>query len=339
MVSVKPNASSISACHGVSGPNAWPGAGLPLGVQRHQLAGDLPHRSARLGLGVGPVAAAQPAQRRRLAADIARQLIQRIHWHIELVGLALPRLLDAYSSTRYSRRAPPTVRSVISTNRPMPCWSCTTRSPAVSASGSTVLRRLAASRLPSVAVTRLPVRSVSVTITRLAPGNHHAVVQRALEHADDPGLGRRSRLQHRCRGVGFGQLLDDPMRGSGPGRDDGGVPAGRHVRAQHREDFVDIALVAAGRRRRPDVQFDRRFVGQLAQRPPRVPGLARGGTHLVEFAEARSAELLDVDGRIAAHAATDQDASRNSRPVLIRSAARVRTFSGSQTSTGVPSAS
>ena len=25
-VSVNPNASSISACHGVSGPNAWPGA-------------------------------------------------------------------------------------------------------------------------------------------------------------------------------------------------------------------------------------------------------------------------------------------------------------------------
>ncbi|CNH09780.1 Uncharacterised protein [Mycobacterium tuberculosis] len=39
------------------------------------------------------------------------------------------------------------------------------------------------------------------------------------------------------------------------------------------------------------------------------------------------------------NAATDQDASRNSRPVLIRSAARVRTFSGSHNSTGVPSAS
>ena len=35
-------------------------------------------------------------------------------------------------------------------------------------------------------------------------------------------------------------------------------------------------------------------------------------------------------------AATDHDASRNSRPVLIRSAARVRTFSGSHTSSGVP---
>ncbi len=31
-----------------------------------------------------------------------------------------------------------------------------------------------------------------------------------------------------------------------------------------------------------------------------MPGFPRGGLHLVEFAEARSAELLDVDGRIAA---------------------------------------
>ncbi len=62
------------------------GAGLPLGVQRDQLAGDLAHRAAGLGLGVGPVAAAQLAQRRGLAADVPRQLIQGIHWDIELVS-------------------------------------------------------------------------------------------------------------------------------------------------------------------------------------------------------------------------------------------------------------
>ena len=64
-------------------------AGLPLGVQRHQLAGDLPDRLAGFGFGVGPVAAAEPAQRRRLATDVAGQLIEGIHWHIELVGFAL----------------------------------------------------------------------------------------------------------------------------------------------------------------------------------------------------------------------------------------------------------
>ena len=66
------------------------GRRLPLGVQRHQLRGDLADRSPRLGLGVGPVAAAEPAQRRRLAADVARQLIERIHRHVELVGPAAP---------------------------------------------------------------------------------------------------------------------------------------------------------------------------------------------------------------------------------------------------------
>ena len=62
--------------------------GLPLGVQRHQLGGDLADRPARLGLRVGPVAAAEPGQRRRLTADVAGQLVQRVHRHVELVGSA-----------------------------------------------------------------------------------------------------------------------------------------------------------------------------------------------------------------------------------------------------------
>ena len=99
--------------------------------------------------------------------------------------------------------------STISTNRPMPCWSCTTRSPAVSASGSTTLRRLAASRLPSGRVARLPVRSVSVMHDEVGARHHHAVVQRSLEHADDTRFGRRTGLQHRCGSIGFGQLLDE----------------------------------------------------------------------------------------------------------------------------------
>ena len=50
--------------------------------------------------------------------------------------------------------------------------------------------------------------------------DHHAVVQRALEHADDTLLRRRARLQQRCGSVGFGQLLDDAVRGAGAGGDD-----------------------------------------------------------------------------------------------------------------------
>ena len=71
-------------------PERVSGAGLPFGVQRDQLAGDLADRAAGLGLGVGPVAAAQPAQRRSLSADVPRQLIQRIHRDIQLVGLLTP---------------------------------------------------------------------------------------------------------------------------------------------------------------------------------------------------------------------------------------------------------
>ena len=44
----------------------------------------------------------------------------------EGAGVSWPRLLAAYSNTRYSRVAPATVRCTICTYRPMPCCSCTT---------------------------------------------------------------------------------------------------------------------------------------------------------------------------------------------------------------------
>ena len=177
--------------------------------------------------------------------------------------------------------------------------------------------------------------------TRLAPGHHHAVVQRALEHPDHAGVRRRTRLQHGCGRVGFGELLDDAVRGAGAGRDDRRrTRRSRRARAASRRSRRCSCLRPAGRRRRPDVEFDRRLVGQLAQRPPRMaaaagrsraPRRARGNPNR-PAARRRSA-------RHRRPRPTDQDASRNSRPVLIRSAARVRTFSGSQTSTGVPAAS
>jgi hypothetical protein len=96
---------------------------------------------------------------------------------------APPRLPGAYSITTYSRREEPspprTCRSTISTNRPMPCWSWTTGSPALSASGSTWLRRLECRALGRVvAPSRLPVRSVSETTTR-APSPAPASVESA----------------------------------------------------------------------------------------------------------------------------------------------------------------
>ncbi len=62
--------------------------GLTLGVQRHQLGGDLADRPAGLGLRVRPVAAAKARQRRRLTADVPRQLIKRVHRDVQPVGSA-----------------------------------------------------------------------------------------------------------------------------------------------------------------------------------------------------------------------------------------------------------
>ena len=69
-------------------------------------------------------------------------------------------------------------------------------------------------------------------------GEHHTVVQRALQHPDNARFRRRSGLQHRCGSVGFGQLLDNAVRRAGAGGDDDGVAARRDVRPQHREDLV-----------------------------------------------------------------------------------------------------
>ena len=128
----------------------------------------------------------------------------------------------------------------------------------------------------------------------------HAVVQRTLEHPDHTLLGRRTGFQHGGGGVEVGQSLHHPMSGPGPGRDHHGVAAGRDVRAQHREDAVDVMLMPASRRRRPDLEFQRRLVGQLAQAPPGMAGPGRRGVHVVQLGEPRSAELRDVDGRVGA---------------------------------------
>ena len=275
-------------------------AGLPLGVQRHQLAGDLPHGLAGLGFRVGPVAAAEPAQRRRLATDVAGQLIEGIHWHIELVGFALSPL--ARRVLQHQVLAPRAADgafghlhepadAVLIVHHQVARGQCQ-RVDGIAAFGG---------QSPAVGGRHPVTGQVGFGDDhQVCAREDHTVVQWALEHADDAGFGLGSRLQHRCRRVGFGQLLDHAVRGSGARCDDGGGSAGRHVRAQHREELVDITLMAACRRSRPDVQFDCRLVGQLGQRPPRVPGLPRNILHLVEFAEARSAELLDVDGRIAA---------------------------------------
>ena len=177
--------------------------------------------------------------------------------------------------------------------------------------------------------------------TRLAPAITTPSCSGPLSTPTTPLVGSRARFQHGGRGVGLGQPLHHAMRGAGPGRDHHRVPAGRDMGAQHRKD---------ARRCRADDHGPTARPGCPARSPIRRlswlnvhhgwPRPGRRGPHVVQLGESRPAQLLDVDrARHCPCAATDQDASRNSRPVLIRSAARVRTFSGSHSNTGVPSAS
>ena len=116
------------------------------------------------------------------------------------------------------------------------------------------------------------------------------------------------------------------------------MPAGDDVGAQHREDLVDVVLLAARRRRRPDVELERvaapasSWLSVHHGCPPSRAAVRASSNSMNPDAPSASMSI----GASPPTAAVDHDASRNSRPVLIRSAARVRTFSGSQISTGVP---
>ena len=63
---------------------------LALGIEPHQLVGDLADGATRTRLGALPVGAAQLAQCRCFAADVARHLIELVGRHIEAVGRLAP---------------------------------------------------------------------------------------------------------------------------------------------------------------------------------------------------------------------------------------------------------
>ena len=278
-----------------------PGRGLPLGVQGDKFTGDLPNGLARLGLRIRPVAATQLAQRRLLAADVTGQLIQGVHRDEQLVG-RLPPLVGgvlqnqvlpaspAYGALHHLRE---TADSVLVVNHQITRGQC--------------------QRIDGVAPPRrqpLALRTRGPVAGQVGFGDHHQVgtgqddpvVQRALEHTDHAGGGRLPRLQHRRRGVVFGELLDDPVGNAHARRDHAGHTSGQHVGAQHRENLLDVALLPACRGSGARVQFEGRRGrgGQLANRPPRVPGHGGRGPNLLKFAETRPAELFGVDGRLAA---------------------------------------
>ena len=66
-------------------PERAPGRGLPLGVELDELGGDLADGLAGLALGVLPVRATHLGQRRSLTADVAAELAEGLHGHVQTV--------------------------------------------------------------------------------------------------------------------------------------------------------------------------------------------------------------------------------------------------------------
>ena len=88
-VSSNGNASSISCCHGVSGPKARPGRRQPLPVEDDELFGDLAHRAAHVGPLLLEVGAAHAVERRRLAAGVLAHEPDLVGRHVDLAVLEL----------------------------------------------------------------------------------------------------------------------------------------------------------------------------------------------------------------------------------------------------------
>ena len=276
-----------------------PRCGLALGVEGDQFGGDLANRLARLRFRVGPVAAAQPAQRRLLAADVARQLIQGVHRDVELVGLLAASAAGVLQHEVLAARAADGALDHLDepSDAVLVVHHQITRGQRQRVDGVTPARGQPLALGPGGAV------AGQIGLGdhhQLGRGHHDPGVQRALEHPDHAGRRCAAGLEQRGRGVAFGELLDDPVRGARAGRHHRGQPPGEHVGAQHREDLLDVALLAARRRCGLEAQVDRTLGAQLADRPPRVPAGAGGLADLVEVAEPRPAELLDVHRRLTA---------------------------------------
>jgi hypothetical protein len=270
---------------------------LTFGVERDQFVGDLADRAAGLGLGVDPVAAAEPAQRRGLAADVTRQLVQRIHRDVELVGTAAAPAGRVLEHQIFAPGAPDRTfhhldepaDPVLVVDHQVASGKCQ-RVDHIAALGGQPLALCDG----DAAAGQVAFRDDDQVHAR----QHDAVVQRAAQHADHPQPRSLAGLQAGGRDIGLAELFDDTVRGPGSGCDDGCVTAGRDLRTQHREDLLDAVLMSARRRRRSNVELDRAAVTQLAQRPPRMAAVGRRGAHVVQLVVSRLAERFNVDGNV-----------------------------------------
>ncbi len=257
-----------------------PGRGLPRRIQLHQLGGDLLDRLARLGLGVLPVRAAEPVQRRHLAADVTGDLVElvgrheqpvaglaalarRVLQHQVLAGgaadgalhhldvLADPVLLVHHEVAGLERQR-------------IDCVAPPRRHPAHVLGGRSA---------PAAGEVRL--------------GEHHqrdcgggeAVFEATANHRDHAGTRLCSQaVLGQPRGqFRFAQLLHRALRGARTGHHQHGRSVGGDMRPQVGEGALDLAAV--GIHLLEDEPDDLVVVlvflaGQLGQRPPRQPGRA-----------------------------------------------------------------
>ncbi len=125
-----------------------------------------------------------------------------------------------------------------------------------------------------------------------AGGDAEALLDRAAHDGDDARLRRFGQpvLGEGGGDLGVGELLDRAPGGAGAGHDEHGGAAGGGVRAQVGEGAGDVAAVALDR---ADVELDDVVAGrgELAQRPPRVAGVAGVARDLGEVAVGGAAEV------------------------------------------------
>ena len=138
---------------------------LTRGIQANEVLRDLMHMLLRLRLGLRPIRPAELVELGNLSTDVLAHLIELVGGYEQLVRrrIALARrVFDDQVLAGGWFLPEPVVRWRISMNRPMPCCSCTTKSPGFNSIRSMDLRRFRAVLTPAATLVR-PVRSRSVS--------------------------------------------------------------------------------------------------------------------------------------------------------------------------------
>ena len=263
-----------------------PGGGLTLGIQRDEFGGDFTNRLARLGFRVRPVAAAEPAQRRGLATDVAGQLIKGVHRHEQLVGIVSATSLLGRGILQHQVLAARAAYGALGHLDEFADAVLIVHHQIAGGQRQRVDDVAPPGRQP------LALRCDDSVAGEVGLGDDHqtgtghqqAGAQRTLEHPHHAGGRPRAGLQHLAGVSDSASCSTTRCAVPAPGATTtASPPVATWARSIAKSLLDAVRRARSGRRRRPDVERDRRLVGQLTQRPPRMPAGRRGGTDLVEF--------------------------------------------------------